>query len=485
MKNKISKKSLVQRAKLADGVEQLKSGALRVSTGNYTGRCPDAKFFVSNHSSKSYELIDWVSNQSVSQDYFLEIKQKIVEYLKDKQPIVQKLRAGCDTRYSLSLNVINELPWQALFANNMFVASDSSESLQEWTLYCAPGAQKAPKVLVNLETQEILITGTYYAGEIKKSVFTVLNYLLPQKNILPMHCSVNTSDDGDKAAVFFGLSGTGKTTLSADEYRVLIGDDEHGWSDSGIYNFEGGCYAKVINLSKEEEPQIWNACQQEGAILENVVINDGHPDFSNSQITENTRASYDISLIKGASSSGMCGHPDNVIFLTCDAFGVLPPVSKLSREQAVQHFMMGYTAKIAGTEAGIIEPQATFSHCFGAPFMPLRAREYADLLDRKVLKHNADCWLVNTGWSGGGYDKGKRMPIEVSRQIVNMIVDGMLADMRFRVHEKTGLTIPCTVGGEVDKYLVPELCWESLDEYNDVCDSLMNLFEEKISELSG
>ena len=252
-----------------------------------------------------------------------------------KDFVSQSLRAGCDSNYSLSLRVNTELSWQALFANNMFVDTGDENTDPDWMLYCAPGAQEDPRVLINLDSQEILITGTYYAGEIKKSVFTVLNYLLPQKNVLPMHCSVNTAKDGSQAAVFFGLSGTGKTTLSSDEERLLIGDDEHGWSPDGLFNFEGGCYAKVINLSREAEPQIWHACQQEGSILENVIISDGVPDFSDSQITENTRSSYDISLIDEASKEGICNHPENVIFLTCDAFGVLPPVSKLTLEQAV------------------------------------------------------------------------------------------------------------------------------------------------------
>ena len=419
-----------------------------------------------------------------SSDKFFLTKKKILEYLRGKEPIEQSLQAGWDDKYSLSLHVVTELAWQSLFAQNMFVRrTPGGMSLQEWVLYCAPGAQKEPRVMINLHSREILITGTYYAGEIKKSVFTVLNYLLPQLDVLPMHCSVNTAQDGSRPAIFFGLSGTGKTTLSSDEGRLLIGDDEHGWSPDGLFNFEGGCYAKVINLSQVAEPQIWDACQQPGSILENVVIKNGKPDFSEGLYTENTRASYDISNISSASSTGVCAHPKNVVFLTCDAFGVLPPVSKLTHRQAVDHFKMGYTAKVAGTEDGVVEPQATFSHCFGAPFMPLHVDTYAALLEKKIHDHDVDCWLVNTGWSGGGYGSGERMPIEVSRNVVRMIVSGKLAGMKFMVHEKTGLTIPTSVCDTVDDYLVPEARWQEASKYDEACDRLLDLFEDRLKNL--
>ncbi len=484
MKSSIrAKKSFLERALSHEGASQLKTGALVVTTGKYTGRCPTAKFFVCDPLDEKASLIDWENNQRVTQAYFLDTKERILRYLSDKNVTTQFLQAGWDSNYALSLEVTTELSWQALFANNMFVCKENKDESCDWTLYCAPGAQEDPRVLINLDSQEILITGTYYAGEIKKSVFTVLNYLLPQKNVLPMHCSVNTAKDGSRPAVFFGLSGTGKTTLSSDEERLLIGDDEHGWSPDGLFNFEGGCYAKVINLSKEAEPQIWNACQQEGSILENVIVKDGVPDFSDSQITENTRSSYDISLITGASKTGVCAHPENVIFLTCDAFGVLPPVSRLTREQAVQHFKMGYTAKVAGTESGIVEPQATFSHCFGAPFMPMHVDAYANLLEKKILDHNVDCWLVNTGWSGGGYGVGTRMPISVSRKIIREIVSGRLTKKWFITHLLTGLSIPNSFDSEVDQYLCPERRWKTFDQYEDACTRLMTLFEEKKNEI--
>tara|TARA_R110000824_G_scaffold200897_2_gene384951 strand:- start:5315 stop:6763 length:1449 start_codon:yes stop_codon:yes gene_type:complete len=477
-----NKKSLLDRATKNENAVCLKSGAISVKTGKYTGRCPGAKFFVCDSLDKKANLIDWESNQEISSSQFFAMKGKILSYLKGKNPIIQDLRAGCDGKYSLSIKVTTELAWQAMFAQNMFVAtSPDFVGLQEWSLYCAPGAHSEPRVMINLQTREILIAGTYYAGEIKKSVFTVLSYLLPQIDVLPMHCSVNMDRDGSKPAVFFGLSGTGKTTLSSDEGRVLIGDDEHGWSFEGLFNFEGGCYAKVINLSESDEPQIWSACQQTGSILENVVIKDGKPDFSDSLYTENTRASYDISKISESSSSGVCAHPDNVIFLTCDAFGVLPPVSKLTRKQAVDHFRMGYTAKVAGTEDGIVEPQATFSHCFGAPFMPMKVDTYADLLEKKVHDHKVDCWLVNTGWSGGGYGVGHRMPIEVSRSIIRRIVSGDLSSKKFLIHNYTKLSIPTQVSNIVDPYIVPEDCWKNLKDYKKSCSNLLSLFEENLN----
>ena len=297
-----------------------------------------------------------------------------------------------------------------------------------------------------------------------------------------MHCSVNTSTIGQNPAIFFGLSGTGKTTLSASPGRVLIGDDEHGWSPTGIFNFEGGCYAKVINLNKDSEPQIWDAVQAPGAILENVVISDGGiPQFDASDYTENTRGSYPIDHIPNASSTGVCMHPKNIIFLTCDAFGVLPPVSRLSASEAVDHFLMGYTAKVAGTEAGVTEPKATFSHCFGAPFMPLHASKYADLLRSKVELNDVKCWLVNTGWSGGEYGVGERMPIAVSREIVDMILSGTMAACDFFRHRHTGLLVPLvTPSGDVNKYIHPERRWTSSTAYENSANTLMRLWEEKL-----
>ena len=385
--------------------------------------------------------------------------------------------------------VTTEFAWQSLFAQNMFIQPTEYElttyGSPDWSLYCAPCFSESPCVMINFGQKEIVITGTHYAGEIKKSIFTVLNLLLPQKNVLPMHCSVNACLDNTNSAIFFGLSGTGKTTLSSDTHRLLIGDDEHGWSPTGLFNFEGGCYAKVINLSKESEPQIWDASQKDGSILENVVLDsDGTPDFSNNTLTENTRASYDLMNIKNASETGQCGHPKNVVFLTCDAFGVLPPVSKLTPDLAKEHFIMGYTAKVAGTEAGVSEPKATFSHCFGAPFMPLSANVYAELLKEKIEDHDVNCWLVNTGWSGGPYGVGDRMPIELSREIVNSIIDGTMAKKNFVSHPYTGLEVPKDSEGIISKFANPESTWGSIEDYKSAAENLMSLFDSKRKELN-
>lgn len=477
--------SLLRRAVVQGEAIRLETGALVTKTGKYTGRCPDAKFFVCDEEDELARTIDWKNNSAISSDDFRKVKDTIVSYLEKnawrKQPITQTVFAGADKAHSLKVNITTELICHAVFVQNMFVEHlADTPSFQEWNLLSAPGAHDDPKVLIDLHNREILITGTYYAGEIKKAVFTVMNYLMPARNVLPMHCSVNSNLDGSAPAIFFGLSGTGKTTLSSDHGRTLIGDDEHGWSPEGLFNFEGGCYAKVINLSKEDEPQIWAAAHTEGSILENVVVKDGKPDFTDATITENTRASYDISAIADASSTGVCSHPTNVIFLTCDAFGVLPPVSRLTEQQAIDHFCMGYTAKVAGTEAGVKEPTATFSHCFGAPFMPLDVSVYAKLLQEKITKHSVNCWLVNTGWAGGGYGKGERMPISVSRTIVRAIVSGELVDLPFATHEATGLSIPLSIDESTDNFLVPEALWPSAQEYNEACAKLMQMFADNL-----
>ena len=483
----IPREQLIEAAIEKEKAIQTPIGAIVVQTGLRTGRSPDAKFIVRDELTDQF--IDWQSNSESTKEEFESIKALAVNYLAEKDHYKQRLYAGNDKKNRLKLVVETEYAWQGLFANNMFVRPTIYERTTfdepDWHLFCAPSASDTPRVMVDFTDKEIVITGTHYAGEIKKSIFTVLNFLLPAKDILPMHCSVNMSLEKDNPAIFFGLSGTGKTTLSSDETRILIGDDEHGWSSTGLFNFEGGCYAKVINLSQEDEPQIWDACQQEGSILENVVLGpDNVPDFNDSSLTENTRGSYDLSCIKNASLDGVTSHPKNVIFLTCDAFGVLPPVAKLTAQEASDHFIMGYTAKVAGTEAGVTEPQATFSHCFGAPFMPLPAEKYAELLKEKIDMHDADCWLVNTGWSGGGYGVGSRMPIEVSRAIVNKIISGEMARKEYAIHEYTSLNIPTNCQIPIADFAEPEKTWESLDEYKTSASSLMKLFADKREELS-
>ena len=482
----VNRQRLIDAAKHSEDTKVLENGALVVYTGRHTGRSPGAKYIALDSLTK--KTIDWKNNQKCSESEFLSWLDKAHNYertLSNYQK--QILYAGRDERYQLELVVNTSKEWQALFANNMFVRHRKSydAACEKWELYCYPDMHNEPRVMISFVWKKIIITGTHYAGEIKKSIFTVLNYVLPIENILPMHCSVNTSISNSNAAIFFGLSGTGKTTLSADSNRVLIGDDEHGWSEEGIFNFEGGCYAKVINLSKEAEPEIWKAVQQPGAILENVCISDdGMPLFDAKDHTENTRGSYPINHIPNASETGVCGHPENIIFLTCDAFGVLPPVVSLSADEAVQHFLMGYTAKVAGTESGIAEPVATFSHCFGAPFMPRHGQVYADLLHEKITKHNVRCWLVNTGWSGGEYGVGERMPISVSRAVVNMILSGDLGKCKFVKHKYTSLTIPVkTTNHELNNYVLPEYNWQNLDEYKSAAKKLMKMWSDRINEI--
>lgn len=478
----VPRDELIRVSLKSEGAVRSKGGAIVVTTGKCTGRSPDAKSIVCD--SLTEASIDWKNNRPATRQAFLDAKQTAVDYLNKRVQYRQHLYAGFDEEHRIKLMVITEHAWQGLFASNMFIKPDDTRAEKlaftqpDWTLYCAPSAIDVPTVMIDFTHKEVVIMGTHYAGEIKKSIFTALNFLLPEKGVLPMHCSVNTSLKGDNPAVFFGLSGTGKTTLSSDVNRLLVGDDEHGWSNTGLFNFEGGCYAKVINLCRDSEPQIWEASQREGAILENVILNpDGTPDFSNGSHTENTRASYDLSLIDNTLESGQCGHPKNVVFLTCDAFGVLPPVSKLTPEEASEHFTMGYTAKVAGTEAGITEPVATFSHCFGAPFMPLPVESYAQLLREKIEEHNVDCWLVNTGWSGGPYGTGSRMPIEVSREVVNRIIDGRMSKEKFEIHEHTQLQIPSITSGLLSEYVRPETTWDDVDEYQTAAQALLDLFK--------
>jgi phosphoenolpyruvate carboxykinase (ATP) len=464
----------------------LDSGALCTTTGEYTGRAPTAKVYVKD--SVTEDLIDWTLNNSISEEEFAIELSSFLEYKKNLNPIFcQQAIAVRDQRHSLNVVAYTEKAKHALFVRNMFITGQgTAESFAAHTafqVYHFPNKEKTAKVIISLKEKAILITGSDYSGEIKKSIFSVLNFQFPQKNNLPMHCSVNVDKDGLNPAIFFGLSGTGKTTLSSDENRILIGDDEHGWTSDGLTNFEGGCYAKTINLSKDSEPQIWHACNMPDTILENVICVDGVPDFNNGSLTENTRASYPCSSIPNADEKGYVDeHPKNVIMLTCDAFGVLPAVMKLSSKEAVKQFLLGYTAKVAGTEAGVREPQATFSACFGAPFMPLSATRYADLLEEKVNNHNTQCWLVNTGWAGGPYGTGSRMPISVTRKIIDKIHDGTLSLAKTFYHEPTGFDVPMDPDIPYE-LLVPEESWQSKDAYAKKASALMSLFldqEKKI-----
>ena len=459
---------------------RLSTGAICVDTGEYKGRAPTAKSY--SIDSITEDKIDWSSNNGITEEEFMEEWKSFLEYKSTLHPVYcQEVQAVRNESQRVDIVAFTEMPHHALFVRNMFVTElrDFGDS-QPWRIFHFPRKEKEAKVLISFAKKAVLITGTFYSGEIKKSIFSVLNFEFPQQGHLPMHCSVNVDKQRKNPAIFFGLSGTGKTTLSSDENRILIGDDEHAWTDTGITNFEGGCYAKTIRLSKEAEPQIWEACNKSGAILENVVYSkDLVPDYDDGSISENARASYPCSNIPDADPTGYVNeHPKNIVMLTCDAFGVLPPVMKLSPDDAVRQFLLGYTAKVAGTEAGVVEPQATFSACFGAPFMPLPPQQYADILRKKMVEHQTDCWLVNTGWSGGSYGVGDRMPIAVTRKIIDKIHDGTLADCETMLHEPTGFTIPVCPDLPQD-VMIPENSWSSRDDYKTKAQQLTELFSER------
>ncbi len=466
-------------------------GPLVVRTGDFTGRSPKDRFVVEESTTK--DKVWWgESNRPISEKHFEAISLRLNAYLQGKNVYVQDCYAGKDPAHRVSVRVITTDAWHSLFARIMFIRMTNDAELRsfipQFTVINAPGFKANPKtdgtnseafVLVNLEKKLILIGGTSYAGEIKKSIFSALNYLLPEDGVLSMHCSANKGERGD-TALFFGLSGTGKTTLSTDPGRRLIGDDEHGWNDKGIFNFEGGCYAKVIKLSEEAEPQIYQCTRRFGTILENVQINarTRDIDLDDDSLTENTRAAYPITFIPNHEPSGMGNHPENIIFLTCDAFGVLPPVARLTPEQAMYHFISGYTAKVAGTELGIVEPKATFSPCFGAAFMVRNPSVYAKLLGEKIKKHKVSCWLVNTGWIGGPYGTGERISIKHTRALVNHVIDGKLKDSPTEVDPFFGLTYPTECPDVPDAILNPRDSWKDKDAYDKKALHLVSLFKE-------
>ena len=470
-----------------------KDYALRVLTGKYTGRSPQDKFIVDQPS--IHDDIDWGEiNQPTDEDVFDNLFEKVTDYLNDKKLYIKDCYAGADEKYRLNVRVVSEAAYHGLFAHNMFIQPDNKEldnHEPEFTVLAAPNFKANPEIdgtdsetfiLVNFDKKIILIGGTLYSGELKKGIFSIMNYLLPKKDVMAMHCSANMSKDGD-TAVFFGLSGTGKTTLSSDPNRILIGDDEHGWSEDGVFNFEGGCYAKTINLSEEGEPLIYATTKMPGTILENVVLDDDRePDFDDVSLTQNTRCSYPISYIPNASKSGLGNHPSNVIFLTCDAFGVIPPISRLTPEQAMYHFISGYTAKVAGTERGVTEPQATFSACFGAPFMPLHPTVYAELLAEKIREHDAKVWLLNTGWTGGPHGVGHRMKLSHTRQMLNEALEGNLDGAEIAYDPVFGLAIPTKVDGVPDEVLIPRNTWDDKDAFDKKAKELAGMFSKNFKE---
>jgi len=474
--------------------ELTKDGAIRVLTGQYTGRSPKDKFIVDQ--APSNEKIWWGEiNQPTTAELFDHMHGKVLNQLSHARNLyVLDAFCGADEKYRLPIRVVSEVAYHGLFSWNMFRRATPEEQANhkpEFTVLAAPsliarpdvdGTRSGAFIGVNLEKKLIIIVASMYSGEVKKGIFGVMNYLLPEQGVMPMHCSANIGPKGD-SAIFFGLSGTGKTTLSADASRTLIGDDEHGWSDEGIFNFEGGCYAKTINLSPEGEPEIYATTKMFGTILENVPLReDRSPDFDDTRYTQNTRCSYPLHYIPNASETGKGDHPKNVVFLTADAFGVLPPISKLSPEQAMYHFISGYTAKVAGTERGVTEPQATFSACFGAPFMPLHPTVYAELLAEKIKEHGSQVWLVNTGWTGGPFGVGSRMKLSYTRRMVNAALDGELDNVEFKEEPFFGLMIPTSVPDVPDEVLNPRQTWEDKDAYDKKASSLAAMFKENFEQ---
>ncbi len=465
------------------------NGAFSVDTGIFTGRSPKDKYFVNQDPSNKY--IAWGKiNHPISKELFDKLLKKARAQLSGKDIYVQDAYAGSSQSSRRAVRFITEVAWQAHFVKNMFIRPNESELENfkpDFTIYnackCAndewqkDGLNSEVFVIFNIEENVGVIGGTWYGGEMKKGIFSMMNYWLPLENKFPMHCSANVGKGGD-TALFFGLSGTGKTTLSIDPHRALIGDDEHGWDDEGVFNFEGGCYAKCINLSAENEPEIYAAIRK-NALLENVVIDSsGKVDYNDASKTENTRVSYPIEHIENHEKSLKAGHPQNIIFLTADAFGILPPVSKLSKEQAMYYFLSGYTAKIAGTERGIKEPEATFSACFGEPFMPMHPTVYAKLLGEKIDKHGVHVYLVNTGWSGGAYGVGKRMSIKATRACINAILNGSITKCEFENFDEFNLAIPKALEGVETKLLNPINTWANASEYKEARSKLAKMFVE-------
>lgn len=471
-------------------------GALVAQTGTHTGRSPKDKFVVRDESTEN--TIWWDNNGAMSREGFDLLFADMMAHAKGKELFAQDLYGGAEPKHRLSVRVYTEFAWHSLFIRNLLIrpsAQDLKSFNQQLVIIDLPSFKADPKkygvrsetvIACDLTNGIILIAGTQYAGEMKKSVFTVLNYLLPEKGVMPMHCSANEGKEGD-VAVFFGLSGTGKTTLSADPNRVLIGDDEHGWGDEGVFNFEGGCYAKTIKLSAEAEPEIYATTQRFGTVLENVVIDPitRQPDFNDGSKTENTRCAYPLHFIPNASETARAGQPLNIVMLTADAFGVLPPIAKLTPAQAMYHFLSGYTAKVAGTERGVTEPQATFSTCFGAPFMPRHPAVYGNLLKQLIAAHGVDCWLVNTGWTSGAYGTGHRMPIKVTRTLLTAALDGSLKQAEFRTDAYFGFEVPVSVPGIDAGILDPRSTWADKAAYDAQATKLVQMFAENFARFEA
>ncbi|HHV75457.1 MAG TPA: phosphoenolpyruvate carboxykinase (ATP) [Thermoanaerobacterium sp.] len=472
----------------------LENGAFDVYTGKYTGRSPRDKYIVDEKS--IHNDIWWANNKSMEKENFIKIYNKVIDYIRNKKLYVFRGFVGADPQYRYQLTVINEYAYQNAFVHQLFINPKSENELKkesDFTVICVPDFLADPIVdrtnseafiIISFEEKMILVGGTKYSGEIKKSVFTMMNYMMLKRNVLPMHCAANVGPNND-TALFFGLSGTGKTTLSTDPERYLIGDDEHGWSMRGIFNFEGGCYAKCINLSPYSEPEIWNAIKF-GTILENVVYDTNNvPDYTNSKITENTRASYPLEYIPRRSTDGIGGNPKIIFFLTADAFGVLPPIAKLTNEQAVDYFLLGYTSKIPGTEKEVSEPQATFSPCFGAPFLPSFPTKYADLLKKKITENNTSVYLINTGWIGGPYGIGKRIDLKYTREIIKNVLNGKLEKTKFKKDMVFDLLIPENCDNVPSQLLDPLKTWDDKKNYLESANKLLSVFKLKLDNIKN
>lgn len=473
-------------------------GPLVVNTGDYTGRSPRDKFVVREPSSEK-EIWWGKINQPLSEERYVSLFRKMMAYIQNRDIYVLDAYAGADPQYRMPVRIITEYAWHSLFSRNMFILEANAEKLRnhvpEFTVIDMPRLHAEPDydgtnsqtfIVVNFKERLVMIGGTEYAGEIKKSIFTALNYYLPSQGVLSMHCSANYGDKENDVALFFGLSGTGKTTLSNDPERVLIGDDEHGWSDDGIFNFEGGCYAKVIRLDPKGEPEIYQTTRRFGTILENVVYSSENrrADLDDAAFTENTRAVYPISHIANADRAGMAGHPNNVIFLTADAFGILPPISRLTRSQAMYYFLSGYTAKVAGTERGVTEPEPDFSTCFGAPFIPVHPHRYAELLGEKIDRHGAQVWLVNTGWTGGPFGEGHRINLGHTRRMISAILSGEVSETTTVREPFFDLEIPTQVDGVPDQLLNPRCTWSDPERFDAQAARLAGMFADNFRQFA-
>ncbi len=472
-----------------------KGGAFLCSTGQFTGRSPKDKFVVRTASVEN--TIWWENNAPMAPEAFDRLHADMLAHMKGRDYFVQDLYAGADAEHRLDVRVVTELAWHGLFIRHLLRRPDRAELdsfVPQWTIINCPSFKADPArhgcrtetvISLNFDKKVILIANTQYAGENKKSVFTLLNYLLPEKGIMPMHCSANHAiGNPEDAAVFFGLSGTGKTTLSADPSRILIGDDEHGWSGKGTFNFEGGCYAKTISLSAEAEPEIYGTTHKFGTVIENMVYDPEtlELDFEDSSLTQNMRCADPLDYISNASATGLGGHPKNVIMLTCDAFGVLPPIARLTPAQAMYHFLSGFTSKTPGTERGVTEPTPTFSTCFGAPFMPRRPEVYGKLLQEKIAQFGAECWLVNTGWTGGKHGTGKRMPIKATRALLTAALDGSLSKAEFRKDPNFGFDVPVAVPGVDATLLNPRATWADAAAYDAQAAKLVGMFADNFGQ---